>query len=88
MTLRQHVLKVIHEMPGEAYGASIRRALEREGRNAVIGVVYVTLENLESDGCIVTSERPGGPERGFRPKRVCTLTGHGLAELREATKDV
>lgn len=67
----------------EAYGNPIRERLEISYRDVSIGELYQALDRLERHGYLQSEQRPGGPERGERPKRVFRLTGHGLAEIRK-----
>jgi DNA-binding PadR family transcriptional regulator len=65
----------------DAYGASIRQAIEEAiGRRCSIGALYTTLDRLEAKGLLRT--RMGDPtaQRGGRAKRMVRVTGKGVQE--------
>jgi PadR family transcriptional regulator, regulatory protein PadR len=63
----------------EAYGASIREAIEdATGRRCSVGALYTTLDRLEAKGLIATWMGDATPERGGRPKRRVRVTAKGV----------
>ena len=65
----------------DAYGAAIRREIERTSRRTCsIGALYTTLDRLEKKGFIKTWMGDPTPERGGRPKRLVRVTGKGSRE--------
>ncbi len=48
------------------------------------GTIHVSTMRLEENGYITSTLRPGGEERGFRPRRFLRLTGEGLFAARSA----
>jgi DNA-binding PadR family transcriptional regulator len=76
------MLAVVH-LGDDAYGASIRRAIEeRGGRPVTIGAAYATLDRLVEKGYLKT--RDAAPsDRGGQPRRFFTITAAGVAALEE-----
>ena len=63
----------------EAYGASIRREVEKAtGRRCSIGALYTTLDRLEMKGLLKTWMGNATPQRGGRPKRMARVTTKGV----------
>jgi DNA-binding PadR family transcriptional regulator len=81
MTLRQKILEAIREIEGEPYGRSIRKYLLEKGENVSYAKLYSVLKELEEDNCITSSERPGGVDRDYHPKRVYFLTVWAVSEM-------
>jgi DNA-binding PadR family transcriptional regulator len=78
------LLAVLHQR-GHAYGAVIRDEIERRsGRAPSRGAVYVTLDRLESKGCLASTVGESTPDRGGRPRRFYQVTPRGLRALRRA----
>jgi DNA-binding PadR family transcriptional regulator len=78
------LLAVLHERE-HAYGAAIRDQIERRsGRAPSRGGVYVTLDRLESKGCLTSTVGAADPDRGGRPRRFYQVTPRGLRALRRA----
>lgn len=76
---------LLHLRDGEAYGVSVRRAIEeRTGRSVTSGAVYTALNRLEQHGLV--SSRVGEPtaERGGRRKRLFVLEPEGREALAQA----
>lgn len=69
----------------DAYGASVRRELERTaGRSVSIATVYVTLVRLDKKGFLESWEADPEPVRGGKAKRCYRITREGAAALRAA----
>lgn len=78
------ILSAAARLGEEAYGASIRQAIEQAtGRRSSIGALYTTLDRLEEKGFIRTRMGDPTPQRGGRPKRMVCVTTKGV----EAAKD-
>lgn len=81
----QLVLLALVRLGPDAYGATVRREIERRARREVsISAVYTTLERLEQKGLV--RSRVGEPtaERGGRRRRHFELLPLGARALREA----
>lgn len=76
------ILRVIRDLGDDAYGYTIRRALEEaQGALEAIGSLYADLERLEECGLVHSWDEPGGPERCRRDKKCFDLTAKGLERL-------
>lgn len=78
----QMILFALVSLGDEAYGASIRREIERRtGRDVSAGAVYTVLGRLERDGLVAS--RVGGPtaRRGGRRRKLYQLRPDGAREL-------
>jgi PadR family transcriptional regulator PadR len=85
----QLILLAVLRLGDDAYGMTIRRAVEQgTGRDVAAGAVYTTLGRLESRGLV--SSRPGEtvPERTGQRRRYYRLEPEGAAELYRAYSDV
>lgn len=72
MTTREQeqLLDVLDALDGCGYGVTIRQAIEAQlGRFISYGELFATLNALEEAGVVRSTETPGGPERGGRPKK-------------------
>jgi PadR family transcriptional regulator PadR len=81
----QMVLLALVRLGPAAYGATVRREIERCARREVsISAVYTTLERLEQKGLV--RSRIGEPtrERGGRRRRHFELLPLGARSLRDA----
>src|SRR5215472_9274599 len=75
------VLSAAARLGEEAYGASIRQAIEAAtGGRCSIGALYTTLDRLESKGLVKTRMGDATPQRGGRAKRMVGVTGKGIRE--------
>ena len=64
-----------------AYGASIRKEIERSAkRPCSIGALYTTIDRLQSKNLIETWTGEATAERGGRAKRMVRVTGKGVRE--------
>jgi len=83
----QLVMLAILRLGAEAHGVGIGRELEAEaGRVVSRGALYTTLDRLEQKQIVRWRIAPGGDERGRLPRRIYTLTAHGLASIRAAQR--
>ena len=72
------VLSAASRLGDEAYGVTIRQAVEAATKaNCSAGSLYTTLDRLEQKGLIKTSMGDPTPQRGGRPKRMVQVTGKG-----------
>ncbi|MEQ8470299.1 MAG: helix-turn-helix transcriptional regulator [Marinoscillum sp.] len=86
--LEELVLLLIIMLKEEAYGLSIRRALnEQAARNITVGAVHGTLNRLEKKGFVQSSLGGATDERGGRRKRIFEVTISGKSVL-EKSRDV
>lgn len=78
----QLVLFAVLHLEPEAYGVTIRQAIEaKAGRTVSSGAVYTTLERLESRGLVLSTWGPSTPERGGKRKRYYQLETAGREAL-------
>jgi DNA-binding PadR family transcriptional regulator len=83
------MLASVARLGDDAYGAEIRRDLDRVlGREYSLGAVYVTLERLAAKGWLRSSMSEPRPERGGRSRRCYTLTPAGRAVLKESEREL
>jgi DNA-binding PadR family transcriptional regulator len=81
----QMVLLAILQLKDEGFALSILRELDlRAGRSVSRGTLYKTLERLEAKGFLEWEAEAGPPERGGHPRRRFTVTGRGVAALRDS----
>jgi len=84
-SLEYIVLLALVHLGEDAYGLSVRRAIEaRTGRDMSIGAVYSTLERLEAKGYVSSRMGDVTPERGGRAKRHFRIEAPGEQALRTA----
>lgn len=77
------VLSAASRLGEEAYGVTIRQALEESTKtNCSAGSLYTTLDRLEQKGLIKTCMGDPTPQRGGRPKRLVRVTGKGVREAK------
>lgn len=75
------ILSAAARLKDEAYGVSIRKAVEdATDSQCSIGALYTTLDRLERKGLLKTWMSDPTPERGGRPKRMVRVTAGGLRE--------
>ncbi|MEZ5315974.1 MAG: PadR family transcriptional regulator [Vicinamibacterales bacterium] len=78
------VLMAVAAGGDEAYGVSIRQAVEAgRGREVSSGAVHTTLDRLERRGLVTSRTAGGPPSRGGRPRRYYRLTPPGEAAVRD-----
>jgi DNA-binding PadR family transcriptional regulator len=81
--LEQLILLAILRLGPDAYGLSIARELETQaGRRLSRGALYTSFDRLEAKGWLRWKLEAGGPERQGLPRRIYTVTAHGVAALR------
>jgi PadR family transcriptional regulator PadR len=81
------VLLAILRLGDEAYGVTIRSELTAcTGRDASPGALYTTLDRLEDKGLISSRLGDPTPQRGGRAKRFFTVSGVGVAAVRESQR--
>lgn len=79
------VLLAIYNLRNDAYGISIRQALEDViGRSVSVGAIYATLDRLERKGFIKSWQGEATSERGGRAKRYFEVINKGIDALKEA----
>jgi DNA-binding PadR family transcriptional regulator len=78
------VLLAVAALNDEAYGVSIKEALDREtSRDVSIGAVYAALDRLLVKGLVSSHEVSGAAVRSGRRRRSFTITPAGQRALRE-----
>ena len=83
----QMVLLALVRLGPDAYGATIRRAIEaRTGRDLAISAVYVTLDRLETKGLVRSRVGEPTPERGGRRRRHFVLLPAGRRAITQACR--
>ncbi|MGB7875074.1 MAG: PadR family transcriptional regulator [Anaerolineales bacterium] len=82
--IEEILLLTVHRLDPEAYGVTIRAAVEELlGKSVSVGAVYVPLDRLTERGYLETSYSDPTPERGGRRKKYFKLTQNGLKILGE-----
>jgi len=77
------LLLVVLRLGAGAGGLEIARELEtRADRRVSRGALYTTLDRLEDKGLVRWTVAPGSPARQGLPRRVYSVTPHGVAALR------
>jgi DNA-binding PadR family transcriptional regulator len=75
------LLAVAARLGDDAYGAAIRREIERAtGRRCSVGALYTTIDRLEEKGFVETWMGEATAERGGRRKRQVKVTSVGRKE--------
>lgn len=81
----QLVLFAVLHLAPDAYGVSVRQAIEdRAGRTVSAGAIYTTLERLESRGLVTSTWGEPTPERGGKRKRYYAMTADGRDALQRS----
>jgi DNA-binding PadR family transcriptional regulator len=81
----QLVLLAALRLGTDAYGATIRREIERRtDRELSISAVYTTLQRLEKKGLVRTRMGEPLPERGGRRRKYVELRPAGAQALKAA----
>ena len=82
--MEEILLLTVHRLGPEAYGVTIRAAVEELlGKSVSVGAVYVPLDRLAERGDLEISYSDPTPERGGRRKKYFKLTQDGLKILGE-----
>jgi DNA-binding PadR family transcriptional regulator len=83
------VLLAILRLDHDAYGVTIRDALEREtSREIALGAIYKTLGRLEEKGFVSSRLGEPTPQRGGRRKKLYRLEALGQRALRQSMADL
>jgi DNA-binding PadR family transcriptional regulator len=81
-----YVMLAVAQLDDDAYGASIRRAIEdRTGRSVSIGALYATLGRLGEKGLLDFEVSDPLPIQGGRARKFCRLTPEGREALHHST---
>jgi PadR family transcriptional regulator len=79
------LLLTVLRLGSDAYGSDIARDLAtRAGRRVTRGALYSSLDRLEQKGLLRWKAAEGSPLREGLPRRLYTVTGSGVAALRES----
>ena len=85
----QLVLLAIMRLGDEAYGVTIRRAIqERTGRDVSAGAVYTTLSRLEKRGFVSSRMGETAPERTGQRRRYYRVEREGALLLQRSMRDI
>ena len=77
------VLLAVCILDGDAYGVTVREALEKQaGRLVTLGAVHATLYRLQDKGYLTSSLGGATETRGGRRRRLFRITNAGLETLR------
>jgi len=78
------VLLAVLRLGDAAYAVAVRDEIARHtGRRVSRGSVYVTLDRLETKGCLRSRLADPTPERGGRAKRYYALRPRAIEALKE-----
>jgi DNA-binding PadR family transcriptional regulator len=81
-----YVLAALVHLGDEAYGMTVRQAIEeRSGRAVSIGAVYATLERLHGKGYVTFRTSDPRPVVGGRARKYIRLTPRGRRVFDDAT---
>jgi DNA-binding PadR family transcriptional regulator len=82
--MEEILLLTVHRLDPEAYGVTIRAAVEELlDKSVSVGAVYVPLDRLAERGYLETHYGDPTPERGGRRKKYFRLTPKGIKILGE-----
>ena len=83
------VLLAILKLDADAYGVTIRDALEAEtSREVALGAIYKTLGRLEDKGYVSSRLGDPTPQRGGRRKKLYRLESLGSRALKQSMADL
>jgi len=83
------VLLAILRLDGDAYGVTIKSALDVEtSRDVTLGAIYKTLGRLEDKGYLSSRLGDPTPERGGRRKKLYRLEALGSRALKQSVSDL
>ena len=83
------VLLAILRLDHDAYGVTIRDALETEtSREVALGAIYKTLGRLEEKGYVSSRLGDPTPQRGGRRKKLYRLESLGSRALKQSVSDL
>lgn len=81
-----YVMLAVARLGADAYGASIRREIQRRTRRPVsIGALYATLGRLGEKGMMTFQASEPEPVQGGRSRKYCRLTPQGREALHHST---
>jgi PadR family transcriptional regulator PadR len=82
--MEEILLLTVHRLDPEAYGVTIRAAVEELlGKSVSVGAVYVPLDRLAERGYLEAHYGAPTPERGGRRKKYFKVSQDGLKILQE-----
>lgn len=82
-----YVMLAVARLGEKAYGASIRREIQRRtGRPVSIGALYATLARLGEKGLLTFQISDPRPVQGGRARKYCRLTSEGRGALRHSAE--
>jgi DNA-binding PadR family transcriptional regulator len=82
-----YVMLAVARLGDEAYGAAIRREIQRRtGRPVSIGALYATLARLGEKGFLSFRISDPRPVQGGRARKYCDLTPKGKGALRHSAE--
>lgn len=80
----EFTLLAVKAVGDAAYGVPVQQFVERAtGREVSMGAIYAALDRLEAKGCVASTFGEALPQRGGKPRRLFTVTPHGMRSLRE-----
>ena len=83
------VLLAILRMDADAYGVTIKDALDQEtSRDVTLGAIYKTLGRLEDKGFVSTRLGQPTPQRGGKRKKLYRLEPLGFRALKQSMADL
>jgi PadR family transcriptional regulator PadR len=83
------LLLAVVRLDAEAYGVTIRRAIEEStGRNVSAGAVYTALGRLETKGLVKSTPGETVPERTGMRRRYYRLRPEGARQVQRAMRHV
>jgi PadR family transcriptional regulator PadR len=83
----QMVLLAILQQKDRAFALEVRHEIERSAKRTVSrGAFYTTLERLERKGFVLWSEELADDPRRSGPLRRFSVTGQGVAALRDSRR--
>jgi DNA-binding PadR family transcriptional regulator len=83
------VLLAVLRLDGEAYGVTIKEALDGEtSRDVTLGAIYKTLGRLEDKGYVAARLGDPTPQRGGRRKKLYHLEPLGDRALKQSMADL
>ena len=83
------VLLAVLRLEGEAYGVTIKSALDGDtSRDVTLGAIYKTLGRLEDKGYVSSRLGDPTPQRGGRRKKLYRLEPLGHRALKQSMADL
>jgi len=83
------VLLAVLRLEGEAYGVTIKSALDGDtSRDVTLGAIYKTLGRLEDKGYVSSRLGDPTPQRGGRRKKLYRLDPLGHRALKQSMADL